>query len=101
MDGARLFSTAPRNSTRGNRHRLEQKKFHLNMRINFFTLWVTEDVPVPSCSEVVESLFLEIRKPTLTLPYITYFKEPALGGKWTQPPEVPSNHYDSVHTYWI
>ena len=28
--------------TRSNRHKLEQKKFHLNIRKNFFTLMVSE-----------------------------------------------------------
>ena len=44
-DGARLCSVVPSYRTRGNRHKLKQRKLQLNTRKNFFPLRVTEPWP--------------------------------------------------------
>ena len=61
MVGTRLFSVIPTDKTRGSGHKLENGKFQLNTRKNFFTLRVTEHwnrLP----GQVVVSSFLEIFK---------------------------------------
>ena len=63
-DRARLFPVVPSDRTRGNGHKLKQRKFQLKMRKNFFPLRVTEPWPrLPG--EAVESPSLEIFQPRL------------------------------------
>ena len=58
-DGAKLFSVVPSDRTKGNGHKLKQRKLQLKMRKNFFPVRVTEPWPrLPR--EVVESPSLEI-----------------------------------------
>lgn len=64
MDGIRIFLMVPSGRIRGKRHKLEYRKFHLNMRKKFFTLRLMEHWNRLSI-EVVESLFLEVFKTSL------------------------------------
>jgi len=82
-DGARLCSVVPSDRTRGNGHKLKQRKLQLNMKKNFFPLQVTEPWPrLPR--EAVQSPSLEIFKTHLdtvlcSLLWVTLLRE----GGWT------------------
>ena len=64
MHGTGIFLAVPSNRTKDNGHNPKHRKFHLNMRKNFFTMKVTEHwnrLP----TDVVESPSLEMSKTSL------------------------------------
>ena len=95
--GARLFPVVPSDRTRGNGHKLKQRKLQLNRRKSFFPLGVMEPWPrLPR--EAVESPSLEIFKtrPNVVLCSLLWVTLLRQGG-WTRwPTDVPSNHNHSV-----
>ncbi|KAJ7409918.1 hypothetical protein BTVI_55187 [Pitangus sulphuratus] len=87
-DGVRLFSLVPSYRARGNRKKLMHRKFHLNMRKNFFTVGVTKHWKrLPR--EVVESPSLEIFKNYLdAILYREVVESPSL--------EIFKNYLDAI-----
>jgi len=80
-DGARLFPVVPSDRTRGNGHKLEQRKLQLNPRKNFFPLRVTEPwARLPR--EAVESTSLEIFQPPWPWCCAAALGDPAWAGGW-------------------
>ena len=86
----------PSDRTRGNRHKLKQRKFQLNMRKNFFTLRVTEHLN--RLPRGAGKSPLEIFKTCLDTVLCSLFWVTLLTGwGWTRPsPEVPSNLHHAV-----
>jgi len=87
----------PSDRTRGNGHKLKQRKLQLNMRKNFFPLRVTEPWKrLPR--EVADSLSLEIFQTRLDTVLCSLLWVTLLGqGGWTGgSSEVPSNPHRSV-----
>ena len=75
VDGFRLFSVVPREKTRDSGNKLEPRDFHLNMRKNIFTLWVTKHwnkLPREVMGSPLDS------KPSWMLSCASYSTEPAL-----------------------
>jgi len=65
-DGTRLFAVVPDDSTRGNRHKLECRRLHLNIRKHLLIVRVTEHWSRLH-REVMKSAFLEILKSCLDM----------------------------------
>ncbi|PKU27184.1 hypothetical protein llap_22512 [Limosa lapponica baueri] len=83
-DGVRLFSVVPSDRTRGNGHKLQHRKFHLNMRRNFFPVRVAETWKRMR-REGVESPSLEIFQALPgRIPVQPGLHDPALEGGWTR-----------------
>ena len=82
MNGDEFFLAVLSDTARFNGHKLEHRKFHLNMRKSIFTLRVTEHWNRLT-REVVESP-LEIFNTHLDAFLCNYCPETALAGDWAR-----------------
>lgn len=95
VDEARFFSVVPSNWTWGNMHKLEQRKFHLNRRSNFF-LWGWHRTGT-GCPEGLWSLLWRYSRFTWILSCAIYSRESAFSKGWTRwSSQKSSSLYDSV-----
>jgi len=78
-DETKLFSVVPSDRTRGNRHKLKHRKFHLNMRKNF-TLSVTRTLEQAAQRSCGVSLSGDIQDPPGQGPVQPAVGDPALAG---------------------
>ena len=95
--GARLFSVLPTDRKIGSGHELEDKKFCMHVRNNFFTATVTEHWH-RLLRDVVESASMEILRTHLDAFLCNLFYGTCINRVWWTggSPEVPSSPYSSV-----